>query len=155
LAGVALYIIGRKQVAAVNRQNDLLQRGESSRLARMVVSAGRVLDGILQIVANNLDNIDSFGSNQQMIGLNTVNQIPQQLAMPPRYEVIPQLEHLGREIINDYFLLCTRIDHFRTSSVDTTAASLHEQIEAMRMIVDRLREEIGHESHRAQGERLA
>jgi hypothetical protein len=116
----------------------------------MVVSATRILDGILKIVEDNIKTVDSFGTESwRTIDPGTLNPMRQKLEAPPRYEIIPQLGNLGREIIDNYFLLCVKIDDFRKPTAATNADSLHKEIDTIRKIVTGLREEIGQEGNKA------
>lgn len=162
LAGAALYVIGRmqvrvtkdaavQQVAAVNRQNEYLKRSEDRHHANNVLNAALILDGILKIVDDNV-SVQQFDSDIDTdMGVGTINQIRQSISLPPRYEVIDQLRYLGRDIIENYFLLYVKIEAFRNPSASATAASLQKELEALQAIVGHLREEIAEERREALG----
>ncbi len=157
LAGAALYVIGRmqvratrdaavQQVAAVNRQNEYLKRSEDRRRASMVVTAARILEGILKIVDDAV-SARRFGGNLDAdIGVSATNQIRQSIGLPPRYELIDQPRYLGRDVIENYFLLYVKIEAFRKPGASATAASLQKELEALQAAVGHLREEIAEES---------
>ena len=146
VAGVLLYCIGQKQVAAANRQTDFLKTQESRNLARKVITAGRILEGILKLVDDNISTTNSFGTSQTHVGQNTAIQIRQRVTTPPCYELIDELRHMGREIVDNYFLLCTRIADFKKQTGDATATSLHTELQVIRKTVAHIRFEIADES---------
>ena len=145
-AGALAYLAGLRQVAEIRRQNQFLQRTESRRLAGMVVSAARILEGILKLVDDNIRARTFGGSLSTDIGMHAANQIRQSIDVPPRYEIIGQLQCFGHEIIDNYFLLCAKIDSFRKQSGSVSAGALQDELQALLVIVKHLRDEIVKES---------
>jgi hypothetical protein len=61
------------------------------------------------------------------------------------------LQFLGREVIDNYFLLYERIEEFRRNSGSATAEILQRELQALIAIVDQVRADAGEESAAAQG----
>jgi hypothetical protein len=145
IAGLLAYTAGSRQVAEIRRQNRFLQRSESRRLARTVVSSARILDGILKVADESIRSHRFGESLNTDIGMNTTNQIRQSIEVLPRYEMMEHLKNLGREIIDNYFLLCTKIADFRRQSGSSTAESLQREMEGLLKLLDHIRSEIAEE----------
>jgi hypothetical protein len=161
LAGVALYVIGRmqvraikestkKQVDAINRQNELLQKSEIHNVARTVVSAASLLEGILTNVKRHIDRIGyEFGSDTgRGIQDSEIDEIGKILVTPPLTEIIDPLGQLGHEIIESYFMLCTKIYNVGTQDI-RIAPSLHRKLKNIREIIELLDSKVGHAEAKA------
>jgi hypothetical protein len=146
VAGVLAYVAGLRQVAEIRRQNQFLQRSESRRLARGVVSAARIVEGILKTIDDKIRAPTFAGGLSTDIGVAATNQIRQSIQAPPHHELIGQLQYLGREVIDNYFLLCVKIEEFQKRSGSATAGALQDELKSLLAIVDHLRDEIEKES---------
>ena len=108
------------------------KRSEDRRRASMVVTAARILEGILKIVDDAV-SARRFGGNLDAdIGVSATNQIRQSIGFPPRYELIDQPRYLGRDVIENYFLLYVKIEAFRKPGASATAASLQKSLRRYR-----------------------
>jgi hypothetical protein len=149
IAGMLTYVAGSRQVAEIRRQNRFLRRNEARQLARSVLSSARIIDGILRITEDSIRERRFGGSLTANIEMNATNQIRQSVAVPPQYEVIDYLKNLGREIIDNYFLLGGKITEFRKQSGSATAESLQNEMAALLKVVEHIRGEIADETKKA------
>ena len=153
LAGLLLYFVGRRQARAVEAQNRQLKRDKRREFARYCLIAGRLLDGILERVAGNIDSIDKFGGDPYFpgeMGFNETNRIRQALVAPPLYPVMEYLGQFNTEAIGAYYLLCNKIDQFRTLTGDTSASALKDELESIRVVQKHCRDEIAGDRMKAE-----
>lgn len=68
-----------------------------------MITAARIVDGILKLVDEHIRTPTFGGPLTTDIGQNATNQIRQSINVPPRYETIEQLQCLGRDVIDNYF----------------------------------------------------
>jgi len=149
-AAFLLYLVGRRQAKAVEAQNRELKRAKLRELARDCVISGRLLDGILQRIATNIENIDNFsGDPNTTLGMHQANSIRQTLNTPPLYQIIEHLGQFNIEAIGDYFLLCDKIDQFRAVSADVRLGALEHELESIRAVLNHCREEIAGDTMKA------
>ena len=146
VAGLLLYCVGRQQVRAAKTQILQLKRDRLRNFARESLIAGRLLDGILETVAHNIDSVDKFGNDlSNVIGLDTTNKIREALKQPPLYQVMEYLGQFNIEAIGAYYLLCDRIDQFRMATGETSANALRGELDAIRAARTHCHNEIGDE----------
>ena len=149
-AGLAAYYAGRQQAKAVREQNRELRQSEIRRLARDVLTAARLVDGILNSVEHSIEAIPPFRGDQQQLGNETARNLRERLAALVLDPVMAQLGRLSQKNIEAYFVLCSKIDQFRRAG-DTTGAALHRECAAIQANLSSLRESIAEEAKKAEG----
>jgi hypothetical protein len=149
-AGFLAYGAGRRQALATEAQNIQMRRRERCDLAREVLISTRLFDGILATVLNNISDMATFSTAGSYLGVSVTNSIRQKLAVPSLYPVIDYLGKLGRESIGNYFELLAKVEQFRTPTADTTGAQLNHEVEAIRAIINVLRNDIAEEARKTQ-----
>lgn len=150
IAGVLVYYVGRRQAKAVEDQNHQLRREKRRELARNSLIAGRLLDGILESVAVNIQHIGPFSTDPgSMILENETNQIRQALKPPPLYQIMQYLGQCNTQAIEDYYLLCDRIENFRVRTASTAGNVLRTELDSIQAVLRHCREEIAGDMARA------
>jgi hypothetical protein len=148
-AGVGAYYAGRRQAKAVREQNRELRQNESRRLAREVLTAARLVDGMLNGVERSIETIPPFRGDQQQLGDETARNLRTRLAALAVDPMIAPLGRLGQKNIEAYFMLCFQIDRFRKAG-DTTGAALHREFAVIQADISSLREAIAEEVRMAE-----
>jgi len=152
MAGLLLYFVGRRQAQAVEAQNRQLRRDKSRHFARECLIAGRLLDGILERVAANIDRLNNFGNDPFFpgeIGHGETNRIRQTLQVPPLYPILAYLGQFNTEAISAYYQLCGKIEEFRMPTGATSSTDLERDLESIRAVQRHCREEITDDMARA------
>jgi hypothetical protein len=84
-----------------------------------------------------------------VLGFNETNKIRQALVVPPLYPVMEYLGQFNTEAIGAYYLLCNKIDQFRTETGGTSSSALKDELESIRAVQRHCRDEIADDMMRA------
>ena len=149
LAGVLLYCVGRQQVHAITAQSRELKNEKRRDLARGCLIAGRLLDGVLDVVAEEITGIGNLGDDANPLGEAATNDIRQKLNILPLYPILGYLGQFNPEAIDGYYLLRRKIEKFRERSTGTSPRELMEKLQSIRVIQEHCREEIARDTANA------
>jgi hypothetical protein len=148
-AGVLAYCAGRAQADAVEKQNVELRRSELRRLARSILVAVRLLDGVLAGMEEDIESEITYVSrgvevaqgNGQNVAAVLAGASRKRIRKPEIQIVWEQLGYLDPEWINNYMAMDREISKLWSAEVknDPTINSMLNEFRKLQTVVRSLR----------------